>query len=446
MVEGFDPPEGDHGLLDRKITSLSTLSGDLGRYRTTISGGFSQVKEKWEAPRKSDFTTAGDGIDKALEGGTNIIDAAVTILGDYQQQLKTATEDIADLKEQAERRQQRAEDRTKDMDPSDPHGDTEWSRASGDVQRLREEADGVRRTLRTRGDEAAGMINLAVANLIPGGDKLTPEQIVRRVEDGAADVNTAVSRMNNGELTAGDAWSAVTEDKNVLETFMDKWGGFKPPVDDPVAQVVFALGRGAWGYGVFDKYMSRVRLGTFRIRGANGRYVSMQNTTYWQRFKAGLGRFPGGKGLTWWQRARGFDTGGNWQAKPNMSQARGRWSTAGKWVGRTGNVLAFGAAAYDEWNNSAGLPTDERIGGSVTKGATTAAGGFLGAKAGGTLGAAIGTAIFPGAGTVVGAVIGGLVGGFIGSQAGAWVGDKLKDAGRAIGDKVGDVAESLKFW
>ena len=106
---------------------------------------------------------------------------------------------------------------------------------------------------------------------------------------------------------------------------------------------------------------------------------------------------------------------------------------AAKYLGPLGDVLTFGFAANDRWNEDAGDPslsdTERGVravadGGANLGGAL--AGAAVGAKGGAIAGAAIGS-IFPGAGTAIGGVVGGAVGGIVGGIAGGGLADAAVD-------------------
>jgi len=124
-----------------------------------------------------------------------------------------------------------------------------------------------------------------------------------------------------------------------------------------------------------------------------------------------------------------------------MRASSARWATRFK-VG--GAALSLGTAAWSEWQDSAGRPTDERVGrtvvNSATVGGASIAGGALGAMA---AGAALGSVV-PGAGTVVGAAVGLVGAAIVGGAAGYVVdqfNDSLVDLGGEVGDAVGDAWE-----
>lgn len=135
---------------------------------------------------------------------------------------------------------------------------------------------------------------------------------------------------------------------------------------------------------------------------------------------------------------RGTPSGGRtyvnpyWRMRPGMGSdaaaraAQARWASASRWASRGGGVLAFGTAAWNQWQRDTGrtdLDTGERVARTTTRGAMVGAGAAAGAKGGAVVGAAIGTAIAPGVGTAIGGVVGGVIGGV----AGAGVADKAAD-------------------
>lgn len=234
---------------------------------------------------------------------------------------------------------------------------------------------------------------------------------------------------------------------SLLEQFWKNWGGFAPPGQhDPVSLALYAAGLLGTAGGYLASWMTTVNNGIFRPLGPDGRIMSPRALSFLERLRAGAGRFPTARGLSTWEKIKGFDKAGNWKAKGWRGLERGRWETGGKWVGRAGTFLAGASSAWGEWQADSKLPTDQRAGEALTKGASTAAGTWAGGEAGAWAGGAIGTAICPGVGTVIGAGLGGLIGGFAGSQAGAWVGDKIKGIGGAIGKGIGSGIKKIGSW
>lgn len=179
-----------------------------------------------------------------------------------------------------------------------------------------------------------------------------------------------------------------------LGTILDDWFGFRPPEDDD------AFNRALYGYDLLT--------------------------------------FAGSTTTSW---VLGVDYSTTVQPLPRdlkTSKAVQGWSTTGKVLDRVGLGLTFASATRSEWQRSESYESDQRVGRSLTVGATTTAGTWAGAQAGAWAGGAVGTALFPGAGTAVGAALGGVVGGVAGSEIGGWVGDQVVDLGGQAGDLVGD--------
>lgn len=462
MVAGFQPPEGDPGVVSGALGSWGTMHGDLTRQAGTLRSGFSTALDTWRATRSEGFRAAGESITTAVRAGAGVLDGAISELDGYVVVLRRGREDIADLERLARQREQSLAGEIADLEPDDTEGEREArSGAAAYVDDLRQQAEMIRTEVRRFAGTTAAGLDVATNALVPGGADLSPADLVARV-DQASGVEDARRAMANDTLTESDAWEALEAaggaGGNVLEAFVEKWGGFRPPTDgDPTSQALYALGRLGFAGGSTASWMTTVRHGMFRPIDRAGRIMSPRNMTFWERLRAGAGRFPTGRGLTTWERVRGFDRKGNWKPKGWRGAPHSRWSTAGKWMGRAGSGITAATSGWNEWQDSAAYPTDERLGRSVTKGASTAAGAWAGAQGGGMVGGAIGTAIFPGVGTVIGAGVGALIGGFAGSQAGAWVGDRIKDIGgevggaigdglEAAGEVAGDVGDALTFW
>ncbi len=194
--------------------------------------------------------------------------------------------------------------------------------------------------------------------------------------------------------------------------------GFLPSEDrDQVNDLLWAAALTGTGVGMATDWMSKAVLGIFQVRLKG-------------RFGFGPAR------LTPWQRFTYSFEEGSWHARRNRSRIRGRWISAGQWVGRAGVGLSFAAAAMGQWSADSKDPsidTGAQVARTAAVGASTAAGAWAGAQGGAALGGAIGTALAPGPGTVVGAAVGGIVGGFAGTVAGGWVGHEIKGE---VGDAV----------
>ncbi|OLT44645.1 hypothetical protein BJF86_11870 [Serinicoccus sp. CNJ-927] len=441
MVAGFSYPDGDPGGLDGVARSLGTLSGDLTTEKGNVSSGVATTLRTWEATRSGDFEDAGRGITGTLDGASGVVDAAQEQVSGFARRLRNAREDIDELERQA----QRQLDRMDGLDSEDDDYDDTRTSVDTEVARLRRQAQEIRDEVERDATSTAGALDAGTEILVPEAGTLSPDQVARRVH-GSTGVSGTSTPLAAGELSTEDAWEAlsgVSEPAASLgDQALESWLGFRPPVGDgSVSMTLFALGQVQFGTSTVASWMADQRYSHFRPIDAAGRTVS-PNMGFWQRLRHGAGRFPTARGLSPWQRARGFDPRGHFSARPWHGGQASRWSTAGKWLGRGGTVLTAATSAWDEWNESANYPTDERVGRTVTVSATTTGGALLGAKGGAWAGGAIGTAICPGVGTVIGAGVGALIGGFVGSQAGAWVGDRLKDVGGDIADGVGDALDA----
>ncbi|WP_298885187.1 hypothetical protein [uncultured Serinicoccus sp.] len=441
MVAGFGPPQGDPALLDSLATTLATVSGDLTTEQGHVESGVEQTLGTWRATRSRDFEDAGRGIAGTLGGASGIVDAAQEQVGGYARRLRNAIEDIEDL----ERRAQQQLDRMDGVDTDDEGHDTLQGQVDGEVARLRQQAQEIRDEVERDATATAAALDAGTEILVPGAARLTPDQVALRVH-GSTGVSAAGAPLATGTLSTQSAWEALESVSqpatNVGETALDSWLGFRPPVGEgSVSMTLFTLGQVQFGASTVASWMADQRYSHFRPIDAAGRVVS-PNMGFWQRLRHGAGRFPTARGLSPWQRVRGFDPRGHFSARPWHGAPASRWSTAGRWLGRGGTVLTAATSGWDEWNESANYPTDERVGRTVTVSAATTGGALAGAKAGAWAGGAIGTAIMPGVGTVIGAGLGALIGGFVGGSAGAWVGDQLKDIGGDIADGVGDALDS----
>lgn len=235
---------------------------------------------------------------------------------------------------------------------------------------------------------------------------------------------------------------AVTAD-DPFQWFLEKLG-LLPQSGDTDDLAWWALGGLGTGFGVWADWRRRLGIGRFAPRGADGRFLPIQQPWYRHALQAPNDR--------------------HWVAKPHQAQSYSALGTAGKWVGRAGTVVAVGSAAWSQWEADADDPSlgdAERVGRAATSGVATGAGAWAGAAVGVKGGAVIGMAVGGPVGAVVGGAVGGLIGGAIGSAAGQAVGDAVKDwageATQAVTDTVGDAwdaagdglasfGDAVSFW
>ncbi|MGB5937578.1 MAG: hypothetical protein WBG76_17135 [Ornithinimicrobium sp.] len=225
----------------------------------------------------------------------------------------------------------------------------------------------------------------------------------------------------------------------LLPRLIDLWGAVAPPdTDDPMSHALYTFGMLGFAGEARASWMVTVEHGSFRPRGALGRYLPVSSLSTVQRFAAGAGSVSTKKGLSNAQRLATFTPGGTFEAKGHRGAVRTHWTaTASRW-GRANAAVTVASSGLAAWQDNSGYATNQRIGRTATQGAAVAGGAVAGGQAGALVGSAIGTAIMPGAGTVVGATVGGLVGGFAGSELGGWVGDQLVAVGGEAGDLIGD--------
>ncbi len=211
-----------------------------------------------------------------------------------------------------------------------------------------------------------------------------------------------------------DDWSRPVEPQyDPLDSFIHQWGGFRPPERDD------AIARGLYSMGLIT--------------------------------------FAGSTRASWVAEVDFSSVAHPHPRDLKVSKAAAGWAGTAKVLDGAGLGLTFATASWSQWRDADSYETDERLGRSLTVGATTTAGAWAGGQAGAWAGGAIGTAICPGVGTAVGAAAGGVIGGFAGSEVGGWVGDQVVDIGGHAGDLVGDgvdwagdmtgdTLDTLSFW
>ncbi|HEX2895308.1 MAG TPA: hypothetical protein VHO29_15015 [Marmoricola sp.] len=441
MVIGFEPPPGEPGALDRAASALGELEDHLRAQVTSFQHGCESALGTWRGPRSRDFRYAVTGLHQVAGDTVGSIGGAADALAAHAAELRKATDEIADLRQQALQREREGAHEAGGLPANDPQAMQARQHADAAIELLREQADEVRRRLHRHARTAAAALDGICEGVLPGATTLTPEQVARRVH-ARSGVHAADAALAADDLSAADVWAILEPLRSLGEAFVDQWGGFKPPDDmGPVSGALYALGLTGTGAGLATDTMLKGLLQDFQPRGPLGTWGPV-----------GRGAFSQ-PGLSFWQRLAAANTDTSWKAKPYQAITRDRWATGGKWIGRAGTALTAASSAWDEWSQDQAYPTDERAGRAVTKGVSTAAGAWAGAEGGAWVGGAIGTAICPGAGTVIGGFVGGVIGGFAGSEVGSWVGDEVKDIGGTIGDKtgdavdaLGDAASKLKFW
>lgn len=291
-------------------------------------------------------------------------------------------------------------------------------------------------------------------------------------------IDTAVSRFRNGAtdesvrelfraglipLSAQSSFPTVrltpedisTANANVDDVTVDllKWLGLVP--NDTSARDLLAYGSGISGlaFGSFVDWRTKMALSRFQ--------PNLRLPTGMRRFLP-MAPYQGFGFTAMLNRGKAVLTPGThlFTANPHRATNVSRWSTAGRWAGRTGGVVTALTAGWSQWEQDADDPTlsdGDRIRRTATSSVTTAGGALLGAKGGAMTGAAIGTVIGGPVGTVIGGAIGGLVGGAIGAGVGDKVGDFINDnwddatetvsnLAEDAGEKLKDIGDTLSFW
>lgn len=214
-MNGFEKPDGDPAAVKAAAHALGTLGGEVTSREHALTSGFAAAIASWHGPRATTFRDASAGIQAQAKMAENALTNAATLLAAYGTALQNAQDEIAELERQARQRQSAAESAVAGMDPNDIDVDRTWQHAAMAIGALREQADTVRRNLRTAARTTAAAIDALTDTALPGGAKLSPDDIARRVHD-AYGVRGIQAALDGNRLTADDAWKALETPSEAL--------------------------------------------------------------------------------------------------------------------------------------------------------------------------------------------------------------------------------------
>jgi uncharacterized protein YukE len=400
---------GDPGSIDRVASELNAAHGALARTQGEVSSAVSRVVGGWHGSAASAFQghwgTEGTSIDTLAAVAARM----ASVLNQLASELRRA-QGIAQQAEGIATAHGLAVGLDGQVGPpllAAPFGlppNPAQVQARARAQQLMNEALGIAHAAQSR---ASGELSgLSVPQVLPG----VSSQAATAWAQGAMP-----GRPGSPPSFGADLWKAL------------RGNALPPGTMGDLGLGLWSFGRGMSIAGGTSSWMTKVVLGRFAPRDALGRFVS-----------------PGDLG--WWDRALASTQGKNWIANPFMSDTRGAWATAGKWLGRGGVALGVVMSGLGQWMQDAsrpGLNTDQRVSRAVYRGVVSGAAGWAGAVAGSEGGAAIGSFAGP-AGTVIGGIVGGIAGGVIGAGAGNWVVDHTVNAvGDAGGHLIHDAGSLL---
>lgn len=173
MVHGFDPPPGDGDAAANAATLFGTVGGDLTGDIHTVKGVVNTAMAKWKAPRALDFHRAAFGIQTELILVTDAAHQVATVATQFSRAWKAADEEIAGYRTEAVRL-----DREVRAHPNDPASVTKSLR----IAALRDKAGDARHSLDKLAGSLAATIDAYTDRLVPGGSKLSPADLRRRVD------------------------------------------------------------------------------------------------------------------------------------------------------------------------------------------------------------------------------------------------------------------------
>jgi uncharacterized protein YukE len=214
-VNGFEKPEGEPGAVKAAAHELGALGGEVKTQEHALTSGFAAAIASWHGPRATTFRDASAGVQAQAKMAENALTNVAALLAAYGTALHNAQDEIAELERQARQRQASAESAVAGMDPNDIDVDRTWQHAAMAIGALREQADTIRRNLRTAARTTASAIDALTDTAIPGGAKLSPGDIARRVHD-AYGVRGVQAALDGNRLTAGDAWKALKTPSEAL--------------------------------------------------------------------------------------------------------------------------------------------------------------------------------------------------------------------------------------
>lgn len=252
----FDPPEGNPGQLENCVQTYSNLGRDAGKQKEAVKGAVALAVSEWNGPRKDDFVHAGAGLQVEISLLETSAKKVSGLVAEYKVALRKAQSDIHDWKHQLHQLEQRAGS----GDSADSI--TAYKQLANERPILEGDARRAKQQLKRLADSIAREIGAETAQLLPGGDKLDPSVIGRKVrgEYGIAGLTDSP--------TGSDAWKALASAESAVPDDMTtkeggvKWKELAAWINNhtvsPIASYTAGPGGGVYGWAL-TRYLRNAR-------------------------------------------------------------------------------------------------------------------------------------------------------------------------------------------
>jgi hypothetical protein len=211
----FELPPGDPDAIDSALAGWTGVAGDLGTQVGKAKSGFAAALETWKGPRADTFRSASGGLQLQVSEASSAMQEAIPTVQAYAKALRHARDEIARLSRQATARQHQVDDETRNQDPDSIQVLQAEQHCAQFIGGLEAQAAELRRQVKVAAQAAAATLGSATTPACPGAERLTPEEIARKVHT-TTGVDGIQGDIDSGRLTADDAWRALSSSESEL--------------------------------------------------------------------------------------------------------------------------------------------------------------------------------------------------------------------------------------
>jgi len=211
-MDGFELPPGDPDALLSSLRPLEPVIKDLSTQSGRVKSGFATALSEWQGARADDFRMASAGVQAQVLAAHDCLHDIHTAVSSYAKTLRSAIHQIKDLEKQAEARRKSATAHTGHGPASaapDPGQMMAAQHAQTQIAHLQQEAEKLRRHVKTAGQHAARVVEQANNAAVPNSESLTPSEISRKVLS-RMDVRSVRS------VSAANAWSVLSSTEKIV--------------------------------------------------------------------------------------------------------------------------------------------------------------------------------------------------------------------------------------
>jgi hypothetical protein len=228
VADAFDPPSGDPAALAAAATRFGTVSSQVKTDSGQATKAIETARAHWKGARADDFVTASFGVQSEIDVLTSVTGVVSGLLSAYARQWDSTLSTLADLRQRHDTIARQADTQAKALGDDSSQADMIYLHAARRQGPLVGQALEVKSRLTQLAGRLAAAVDAETDQVVPGGSKLSPEEIRRKV-DSSYGVTGLIGAAATNTLTAAQAWALLAPAREragkILDIMIDNADG-----------------------------------------------------------------------------------------------------------------------------------------------------------------------------------------------------------------------------